>query len=68
VYNPNSPTYSGTTSYLPQTPPGPPPPTTKQFVEIPYTYPTEPLLTTIETEGETEEEKSKTDSKKINVS
>ncbi len=61
-----SPTYSGT-PYLPQTPPGPPSPN-KQFVEIPYTYPTEPLLTTIESEGESEEEKSKTDSKKINVS
>ena len=68
-----SPTYSGT-QYFPITPPGLPPPlpeltppTTKQFVEIPYTYPTEPLLTTIETEGETEEKKSKTDSKKINV-
>jgi DNA-directed RNA polymerase II subunit RPB2 len=61
--SPLSPTYSG----MPQTPPGRPPPT-KQFAEIPYTYPTEPLLTTIETEGESEEEKSKTDSKKINVS
>ena len=44
------------------------PPTPKQFVEIPYAYPTEPILTTIEKEGESEESKSKTESKKINVS
>ena len=62
AYSNVSPTYSG----MPQTPPGPPPPT-KQYAEIPYTYPTEPLLATIETEGESEEEKSKTESKKINV-
>jgi len=68
VYNPTSPTYAPNSPvYNPTSPTYVTPPTTKQFAEIPYTYPTEPLLTTIETEGETEEEKSKTDSKKINV-
>jgi DNA-directed RNA polymerase II subunit RPB2 len=65
VYN-LTPTYSGI-SQTPS-PPQSTPPTTKQFVEIPYAYPTEPILTTIEKEGESEESKSKTESKKINVS
>jgi len=73
VYNPTSPTYApGSPVYNPTSPTYAPeivetPPAVKKLVEIPYTYPTEPLLTTIETEGETEETKSKTESKKINV-
>jgi len=63
-YSPQTPTYTppDSQSYLPQTPPS------NQFAAIPYTYPTEPLLTTIQKEGEEEESKSSEGSKKIIVS
>ena len=79
VYNP----YNDSESYQPVTPTGTPPATSQSSyqpvtptgtppedkkAEIPYVYPSEsPLLTTIVKEGESEETKSKEESRKINV-
>jgi DNA-directed RNA polymerase II subunit RPB2 len=75
-YNPTSPAYAqaykptSPQAYKPTSPQtyNPQQPIT-QYAAIPYVYPQDsPLLTTIEKEGETEETKSKEESKKIIVS